>query len=134
MINPDYRLLPAKDEYVQVSIYLNLVHLDGHTPDSAIALLIEMGYTPSLRYQWNPKRNEFDLFALIHDRPISESLMNKDACDALWRAFNASSLYTIGCEAAQNLKWLAANSFNDKRRHASPDEIEPIPATATTAV
>ena len=23
--------------------------------------LIELGYTPELRYQWNPERNEFDL-------------------------------------------------------------------------
>jgi hypothetical protein len=43
-----------------------------------------------LRYQWNPKRSEFDLFALIHDRPIGDWLMDKDACKALWRALNAS--------------------------------------------
>jgi hypothetical protein len=43
MTNSNYRLLPARDEYVQVSIYLNRVHLDGYTPDRAIAQLIEMG-------------------------------------------------------------------------------------------
>ncbi|MEG4801990.1 hypothetical protein QUB63_19095 [Microcoleus sp. ARI1-B5] len=52
-----------------------------------------MGYAPILQYQWNPKRNEFDLFAVIHDRPISDSLMDKQACDALWAAFKESSLY-----------------------------------------
>ncbi|MCC3507184.1 MAG: hypothetical protein JGK23_31730 [Microcoleus sp. PH2017_19_SFW_U_A] len=38
MTNLNYRLLPPKDEYVQVSIYLNRVHLDGCTPDRAIAI------------------------------------------------------------------------------------------------
>ena len=56
MTNLNYRLLPPKDEYVQVSIYLNRVHLDGYTPDRAIAQLNEMGYAPSLQYQWNPKQ------------------------------------------------------------------------------
>ena len=116
-----------------MSIYLNRVHLDGYTPDRAIAQLIEMGYAPTLQYQWNPKRNEFDLFALIHDRPIADSLMDKQACDALWAAFNESSLYVIGCEAAQNSNWLAAGSFNDPRRHATPEEIEPLEANATAA-
>ncbi|MEG4801989.1 MULTISPECIES: hypothetical protein [unclassified Microcoleus] len=92
-----------------------------------------MGYAPSLQYQWNPKRNEFDLFAVIHDRPISDSLMDKQACDALWAAFNESSLYVIGCEAAQNPHWLAAGSFKDARRHAAPEEIEPLQANATAA-
>ncbi|MEG4453760.1 hypothetical protein [Microcoleus sp. N9_A1] len=133
MTNSNYRLLPARDEYVQVSIYLNRVHLDGYTPDRAIAQLIEMGYAPTLQYQWNPKRNEFDLFALIHDRPSADSLMDKQACDALWAAFNQSSLYVIGCEAAQNSNWLAARSFNDPRRHATPEEIEPLEANATAA-
>lgn len=40
MIDANYRLLPAKDEYIQVSIYLNRVHLDGYAPDRAIAKLI----------------------------------------------------------------------------------------------
>lgn len=133
MTNSNYRLLPPKDEYVQVSIYLNRVHLDGCTPDRAIAQLIEMGYAPSLQYQWNPKRNEFDLFAVIHDRPIADSLMDKQACDALWAAFNESSLYVIGCEAAQNPNWLAAGSFKDPRRHATPEEIELLQANATAA-
>ncbi|MCC3602430.1 MAG: hypothetical protein JGK24_04120 [Microcoleus sp. PH2017_29_MFU_D_A] len=141
MTNLNYRLLPPKDEYVQVSIYLNRVHLDGYTPvkrsypvgNRAIAQLIEMGYAPSLQYQWNPKRNEFDLFAVIHDRPIADSLMDKQACDTLWAAFNESSLYLIGCEAAQNPNWLAAGSFNDPRRHAAPEEIEPLQANATAA-
>lgn len=133
MTNSNYRLLPPKDEYVQVSIYLNRVHLDGCTPDRAIAQLIEMGYDPSLQYQWNPKRNEFDLFAVIHDRPIADSLMDKQACDALWAAFNESSLYVIGCEAAQNPNWLAAGSFKDPRRHAAPEEIEPLQANAAAA-
>ena len=133
MTNSNYRLLPARDEYVQVSIYLNRVHLDGYTPDRAIAQLIEMGYAPTLQYQWNPKGNEFDLFALIHDRPIADSLMDKQACDALWAAFNESSLYVIGCEAAQNSNWLAAGSFNDSRRHATLEEIEPLEANATAA-
>jgi hypothetical protein len=141
MTNLNYRLLPPKDEYVQVSMYLNRVHLDGCTPvkrsypvgNRAIAQLIEMGYDPSLQYQWNPKRNEFDLFAVIHDRPIADSLMDKQACDALWAAFNESSLYVIGCEAAQNPNWLAAGSFNDARRYAAPEEIEPLQANATAA-
>ncbi|MEG3861711.1 hypothetical protein [Microcoleus sp. herbarium12] len=133
MTNLNYRLLPPKDEYVQVSIYLNRVHLDGYTPDRAIAQLIEMGYAPCLQYQWNAKRNEFDLFAVIHDRPIADSLMDKQACDALWAAFNESSLYVIGCEAAQNPNWLAAGSFNDARRHAAPEDIESLRANAATA-
>ena len=36
---------------------------------SMIPHLHEKGYTPELRYQWNPERNEFDLYALIHDLP-----------------------------------------------------------------
>ena len=36
---------------------------------SMIPHLHDKGYTPELRYQWNPDRNEFDLYALIHDLP-----------------------------------------------------------------
>jgi hypothetical protein len=67
----EYRLTPAKYHHVQVVVSLNRVHLDSYkTPDEALKKLLELGYNPELRYQWNPERNEFDLYALIHDLPL----------------------------------------------------------------
>lgn len=129
----EYRLTSAKHHHVLVIVCLNRVNLDGYTsPDEAIAKLIEIGYSPELRYQLNPDRSEFDLYAVIHDLPISASRMDETACKVFWAAFNYSAIYTIGTESAYNPNWLAAKDFDDPRRHASPEQIEP--ALEKTAV
>lgn len=47
----EYQLQPAKYHYVQVVVSLNRVHLDNYqTPDAALTKLLELGYTPELRY------------------------------------------------------------------------------------
>jgi hypothetical protein len=126
---PEYRLTSAKHHHVLVIVCLNRVNLDGYaSPDEAIAKLLELGYSPELRYQLNPQRGEFDLYAVIHDLPLSVSRMDETACEAFWAAFNYSAIYTIGTETAYNPNWLAAKDFDDPRRHASPDRIEPAPA------
>ncbi len=122
----EYRLTSAKHHHVLVVVSLNRIHLDGYTsPDNAIAKLIEMGYNPELRYQLNPQRNEFDLYAVIHDLPLSQSRMDAAACKTLWENFNYSVIYTIGTDTPYNPNWLANRDFNDPRRHAQPHEIEP---------
>lgn len=51
----EYRLTPAKYHHVQVVVSLNRVHLDNYkNPDEALTKLLELGYNPELRYQWNP--------------------------------------------------------------------------------
>jgi hypothetical protein len=130
----EYRLTSAKHHHVLVVVCLNRVSLDGYaSPDEAIAKLIDLGYQPELRYQLNPIRGEFDLYAAIHDLPLSESRMNETACKALWENFNHSSIYTIGTQAAYNPNWLAIRDFEDPRRLAQPEDIEAIPLQAAAS-
>ncbi|WP_226577875.1 hypothetical protein [Microseira wollei] len=118
-----YKLIPPAGRYVQVSICLNRVHLDGLTPDAAIAKLIEMGYTPEIRYQLNPQRQEFDLYAVIHEKHITESEMTVEACQRLWSVFsNNSLLYVIGCEADRDRDWIA---LWDLEKEISPP-VKPV--------
>ena len=129
----EYRLTPAKYHHVQVVVSLNRVHLDNYkNPDEALTKLLELGYTPELRYQWNPERNEFDLYALIHDLPLEESLMTDEKCHEFFKHFKHSQIYSIGCGNADP-DWLFAWGFDDPRRHAKPEEIEPLPAAKTAA-
>ena len=47
-----YRLTPANYHHVQVVVSLNRVHLDSYkNPDEALTKMLELGYTPELRYQ-----------------------------------------------------------------------------------
>ena len=129
----EYRLTPAKYRHVQVVVCLNRVRLDGYAnSDEALAKLSELGYSPQLRYQWNPERDEFDLYALIHDLPLDESLMTDEKCQEFFKYFRHSQIYSIGCGHADP-DWLFAWGFNDPRRHAAPEEIEPLQANATVA-
>ncbi|MEG5234420.1 hypothetical protein [Microcoleus sp. AT9b-C3] len=130
----EYRLTPAKYRQVQVVVCLNRVRLDGYAnSDEALAKLSELGYSPQLRYQWNPERDEFDLYALIHDLPLDESLMTEEKCQEFFKHFRHSQIYSIGCGHADP-DWLFAWGFNDPRRHATPEEIEPLEANATATV
>lgn len=108
------QLLLPKDKYVQVSICLNRVHLDGITPTEAIAKLIELGYQPELRYQVDPDTEELHLYGVIHEKHLSESEMTQEKCHQLWQAFsNNTILYVIGTPRSDSNQWLAICDLED---------------------
>ncbi|MCA1994266.1 MAG: hypothetical protein LDL41_19800 [Coleofasciculus sp. S288] len=106
-------MIPCKltlppDSYRQVSICLNRVHLRGLTIDEAMKKLAQLGFSPKLRYQWNPKRQEIDVFALICEEPIEEMSITDEQDKQLWNIFgNETVLYVLGCEADRDEDWLA---------------------------
>jgi hypothetical protein len=123
----EYQLTPAKYHHVQVVVSLNRVHLDNYqTPDAALKQLLELGYNPELRYQWNPERNEFDLYALIHDLPLAESLMTDEKCQEFFQHFKHSQIYSIGCGNADQIGYLLgilmtpAVTLNQKKLNLCP--------------
>ena len=108
------QLLLPKDKYVQVSICLNRVHLDGITPTEAIAKLMELGYQPELRYQVDPDTEELHLYGVIHEKHLSESEMTQEKCHQLWQAFtNNTILYVIGTPTIDCHQWLAICDLED---------------------
>ena len=106
-------MIPCKltlppNEYRQVSICLNRVYLRGLTIDNAMKKLAELGFSPELRYQWNPEHQEIDVFAVICEEPIEEMSITDEQDEQLGNIFgNETVLYVLGCETDQDPDWIA---------------------------
>jgi hypothetical protein len=59
--------------------------------------------------------------------PLEKSQMTDEKCQEFFQHFKHSQIYAIGCGNADQ-DWLFAWDFEDSRRHAKPEDIEPLPA------
>jgi hypothetical protein len=102
------KLILPEEDWVQVSVCLNRVHLANMTPSQAIAKLVELGYLPELRFQIDPDTSQLYLYAVISEKHLDESEITDEKCHQLWNIFGSTSvLYVIGTGVCHRDKWLA---------------------------
>ncbi|HIK33380.1 MAG TPA: hypothetical protein IGS17_15805 [Oscillatoriales cyanobacterium M59_W2019_021] len=76
-------------------VCLNLVRQRRLTDDEAIARILELGILPTLQYQWNSDRGEFDLLAIVQCDPMDEYTLSDEQIDRLWEIFGTESMLSM---------------------------------------
>lgn len=102
------KLILPEEDWVQVSLCLNRVHLVNMTPSQAIAKLVELGYRPDLRFQIDLDTSQLYLYAVSSENHLDAAEITDEKCQQLWSVFRSTSvLYVIGTGVCDRDKWWA---------------------------